>query len=208
MLVSAISNVLFDDTMNTDALARCVHVLTEARILRSGRLGSGPLSSSSTVQAVRTSVPRPDKVMPFTQSWNWYSPVVELNLNMFPVESSWMQVLNGLLTAVMTVDELFAGFGSMPSLVTVAVLTSDDPAPDVTLTPIMKVTGATGVPDGGSRFRLQVTVPPLPTGGVSQDGGNAVPGAERRANVVPGGNGSVNTILFARPGPKFDTVNV
>ena len=99
---------------------------------------------------------------------------------------------------VVTVTLLLAGFGSELLELTVAVFTIRAFPRRLTLT--FKVSVALG--PLARLPRLQVTVPPAPTGGALEGAGDAL------ANVVPCGTASFTTTPVAGLGPRLETTIV
>jgi hypothetical protein len=106
------------------------------------------------------------------------------------------------LTAVDAVDVLFAGFGSLAVVDTVAVLLSGPAGADALMfAAIVNV----ALPLAAKTAMLHVTVPGAPIAGVVHVNVGPV-GCDSAANVVFGGSTSVSTTFVAFDGPAFVTV--
>jgi hypothetical protein len=105
-------------------------------------------------------------------------------------------------SGVLTVEVLFARFGSGVALVTVPVLWMTVPPGRLGLT--LTTSTMSIVPPTGSVARVHVTVPVPPGGGATQESDDgAVLVADSLTNVVPVGIWSVTTTLCASDGPAF-----
>src|SRR2546430_356133 len=111
---------------------------------------------------------------------------------------------NGVLTRVVSVALLFAGFASIVALVTAAVFVIVVPSdvPGFTFTTSVKTCGAARA---WSVMKLQVTVPVPPEAGLTQV---QPAGAVRETIVVEPGTTSVTTTALALSGPAFVTLIV
>src|SRR5437016_6230298 len=111
---------------------------------------------------------------------------------------------NGVLTMVVRVALLFAGFASIVALVTAAVLVMVVPSdvPGFTFTTSVRTCGAARA---WSVEKLQVTVPVRPEAGLTQV---QPAGAVIETIVVEPGATSVTTTLLALSGPAFVTLIV
>src|ERR1700754_957835 len=102
-------------------------------------------------------------------------------------------------TRVDVADELFAGFSSIVSAVTVAVFIIELPAGLLTLTISVAITGA----PGATLPSRQLTAPVPPGGGVVQ-----LPELESETKVVPFGTISLSVTPLAVLGPALLTTMV